>query len=156
METVREAVSDVVAAANAETQSTVAAVIEGAAAQVEQAQENAQQIAEAAMATELGRQINETRREISECQGNLSLLRTTMETLTAQMSELQATVAASLTLQAATLAPPNVVSVSPIPLVSETLEAAETIAEALPGNLSENAVVESPVPAIVKAKRRFL
>jgi len=157
METVREAVAEVVTAADAQAQETVTAVVAAAEERIDEAQENARKLAEAAMNTELGRRIETNSQEIAACQGNLSLIKGTMENLTAEMAELKTAVAASLTLQAATLqqtAPAPLVSLTPP--VSELAETAETIAATLPGNLSENAVVESPVPAIVKARKRFL
>ena len=158
METVREAVSEVVKAADAETQSTVTAVVAAAAEQVEQAQENAQAIAEAAMATELGRQIEENRRIISTCQENLSLVKSTMETMMAEMSELKATLAASLTLQVANNQAPQPALVSSIPAVSEVAAAAEQVATALPGNLPSSAVSipNEPEKVATKARKVFL
>lgn len=155
METVREAVNDAVAIAQGQASETVAAVIAGAAAQVEQAQENAQAIAEAAMQTEIGRQVNELRGDFIKCQTETQNLRAELAPLKSQLTEIQATMAASLTLQAATLQTAAPVSVSLIPEHSEVREAVETVTAALPGNLNASAVAESPVVA-VKAKPRKL
>lgn len=156
---VGEAVTEVVAAANAETQETVAAVVAAAAEQVDQAQENAQAIAEAAMATELGKRIEANEREISSCHANLSSIKLIMETLQTEMTELKTTLAASLTLQvAANNHPaPNAPALS-APAISEIATAAEQVATALPGNLSDSAVSipNEPEKVVVKARKIFL
>jgi NAD-specific glutamate dehydrogenase len=156
MNDVSAAVSEVVAAANEQAAETVTAVIEAAATQVEAAQENAQAIVEAAMQTEIGRQIETLKGDYVQCQIENQSLQSQIATMQSDLSELKITMAAALTLQAATLQPAVPASISLTPAVSEVKSAVETVVAALPGNLSENVVAESPVVEIPKARKRFL
>jgi septal ring factor EnvC (AmiA/AmiB activator) len=157
METIREATDNVVAAVETQAQETVSAVVAHAEKRVEEAQETAQAIADAALQSEIGRQVNDLRGDLIKCQTDLQSLQPELATMKSQLTEIQATMAASLTLQAATLQPQNApVSVSLTPEQSPVREAVETVTAALPGNLSENAVAESPAPQIQKPRKRFL
>lgn len=156
MNALNEALTDVREAAATEATETVAAVIEHAQADIEAAQASAAAIARAAMETELGRRIASNEQEISTWQEKLSLLTNQITAVMTEMTEIKTTVAASLTLQVATQNPPAnpALALQTLPN-SEILQAVETVTEALPGNLSENAVAESPVPEIPKGPRKL-
>lgn len=151
-----EAVADLARQADSvsTSEAVLDAVIDNAQERVAAAEETAEQIAAAAMESARGQEIENLRRDFFTWQNEQASLKAELSELKMQTATLQGQLSALATLQVAQETP-NQNSLSLTPPTSDNLtEAIEEVETILPESLSESAVVESPAPLALAAKRQ--